>query len=198
MSTQPEAYPLYWPAGRPRTPRYRREWGRFKITPGRARDSLFEELQRMGARYIVLSTNMELRRDGLPYANRRTPDDPGVAVYFQYKDQQFTFACDRYDEIHKNIRAIAKTIEALRGIERWGTGEMVKQAFAGFAALPAPDQKKPWWEVLGVSRETNWEWIKSQHKYLAQLNHPDKGGDHDRMAEINTAFDEAKMERARG
>ena len=41
---------------------------------------LIWELKRLGARGMVLSTNVELRQDGLPYSNRRRPEDPGVAV----------------------------------------------------------------------------------------------------------------------
>jgi hypothetical protein len=47
------------------------------------------------------------------------------------------FACDRWDSVADNVQAIRKTIEALRGIERWGTGDMVQRAFAGFVALPS-------------------------------------------------------------
>jgi len=54
-------------------------------------------------------------------------------------------ACDRWDKVQDNIYAIAMTIEPLRGIERWGSGSMVEQAFTGFFALPAP--KSPW-EIL--------------------------------------------------
>lgn len=35
------------------------------------------------------------------------------------------------------MRAIEKTIEALRGLERWGAKEMVNAPFRGFKALPA-------------------------------------------------------------
>ena len=195
MNTKPEAYPLHWPIGRPRTPSDKREWGRFKTTPEAATDGLFEELRRLGAKLPILSTNVELRLDGMPYASRRPPDDPGVAVYFEYHGKQFTFACDRYDQVHKNIRAIGKTIENLRGIERWGTGDMLKQAFAGFIALPAPEAEKPWWEVLAVERDLDWTEVQAKHKRLALLNHPDRGGNHDRMAEINAALEKAKQEK---
>lgn len=194
MTAKPEAYPLHWPIGRPRTPSHKREEGRFKTTPGRATDEIFEELRRMGVRLPVLSTNVVLRQDGIPYANRKPPEDPGIAVYFEYKGKQFTFACDRYDRVHKNIKATAKTIEALRGIERWGTGEMVQQAFAGFAALPAPEAKKPWWEVLEVPHYAPWGDIVARRNQLAKINHPDRGGNLDRMAEINAAFKDAEKE----
>lgn len=68
-----DAYPLQWPAAWQRSKFPRRS--RFKMTTGRARDNLIAELQRMGAKSITISTNVELRNDGLPYSNRRPPND---------------------------------------------------------------------------------------------------------------------------
>lgn len=197
-----EAYPLQWPPGRKRTQFTSRS--RFDVTPGRARDELFHELKLLGARDIVVSTNVKLRQDGLPYAGLREPDDRGVAVYFKYRSSSskpqidVCFACDRWDQIKDNMRAIAKTIEALRGIERWGTGDMVEAAFTGFTALPAPSvmvTARPWWDVLGVSREAPAHSIDQAYRDLARVNHPDSGGDPEKMAELNRARDEAKKER---
>ena len=68
-----EAYPLQWPAGRTRA-RYQ-ERSRFKTTIGQATRDLMHEIRLMGAVNPVLSTNMRLRQDGLPYSNQRQPDD---------------------------------------------------------------------------------------------------------------------------
>ena len=196
----PESYPLHWPAGRPRTPTAKREPGRFDTTPDRARRELQNELRLMGARSIVLSSDVQLRQDGEPYASRRPPEDPGVAVYFERSGEQFAFACDRYDAVWKNIRGISKTIEALRGIERWGTGEMVRAAFSGFAALPAPDSDlrgRPWWEVLGVSRDEQFSKVRGAYRELATKHHPDNGGDPETMKSINLAWSEAKEDPTR-
>lgn len=38
-----EAFPLYWPEGRPRTAQFRRERSRFKTTFAMARDSILLE-----------------------------------------------------------------------------------------------------------------------------------------------------------
>lgn len=91
-----------------------------------------------GAKNAVVSTNVALRRDGLPLASAKRVDDPGVAVYFLYKGKQTCFACDRWDKVEDNIYAVAKTIDAMRGIARWGTGDMLDAAFNGFTALPPP------------------------------------------------------------
>lgn len=196
-----EAYPLQWPAGRKRTDRLQREAAKFDVSFARARDNIVNEVKLLaGGRWgpdpmTVISTNVALRRDGIPLANQRQPDDPGVAVYFLYKKRQMSFACDRWQKIEHNMQAIAKTIEALRGIARWGTGDMLEAAFTGFMALAAPGALREWWEVLGVPRTCTREEVKAAYRVLASRYHPDKpGGSHERMAEINAAQDKALQE----
>lgn len=183
-----EAFPLAWPAGWPRAKRKARS--SFGVSFADARDDLMRELRLMGASYPVLSSNVPLRRDGLPYAATREPDDPGVAVYFMWQGKQMTFACDRWDRVKDNVRAIGKTIEALRGIERWGASDMMQRAFSAFEALPAPD---PWWKMLGLTGPTrSKQEINEAYRKASGAAHPDRpGGSHDRMAQVNAARDEA-------
>lgn len=188
-----EAFPLQWPAGRPRRPEHRREASNFGTSMAKARDALFGELRLLGARHVVLSSNVPLRLDGKPYASFPAIKDPAVATYFSYQDKPMCFACDRWTRVEDNIQAIRKTIEALRGIARWGTGDMLQAAFTGFSALPAPvvaGMARPWWEVLGVPRDANKDAIQTAYRRLASEAHPDKGGTAERMAEINRARDE--------
>lgn len=186
------AYPLAWPPHRPRAT-YRQR-SRFDTSFARARDGLIQELDRIGAKLPVLSTNLELRLDGLPRSGQSEPRDTGVAVYFQHKGKPMCFACDRWDRVGDNIHAIAKTIEALRGIARWGSGDMLAQAFSGFAAIEAP---KSWRERLGLSPAASLADAEAAWKRLAFDAHPDRGGSHLRMADINTAIADARRELTR-
>lgn len=193
----PTRFPLSWPAGWPRTPRHkqtRNERFMRNLSVARATDAVLDEVRSLGGRGVVISTNLELKRDGLPYSNRRAPDDPGAAVYFRLKDKPLVLACDRWDRVEQNLWAIAKHINALRGQERWGVGT-VAQAFAGYTALPDPNARRPWWEVLGVHRGASPIDIRSAYNEAAKLHHPDRGGDVERMAEINAAYEEARRER---
>lgn len=190
-----EAYPLFWPEHRKRT-NYR-ESSRFRVSSfAVVRDELMRELNSLGAKSIVLSTNIPLRQDGLPYANFRQPQDPGVAVYFLYKGKSMCFACDRWQKIEDNIQAIRHTINALRGIARWGTGDMLQAAFTGFQALPAPSARE-WWDILQVRRDTPIDVIETNYRSLARTNHPDSGGDPAKMSEINAAIAQARKEKGR-
>jgi hypothetical protein len=193
-----EAYPLQWPPGRARTGQWSREHAKFDVSFARARDNIVREVQLLaGGRWgpdaqLVISTNVALRRDGLPLANQRQPDDPGVAAYFLYKKRSMSFACDRWQKVEHNMQAIAKTIEALRGIARWGTGDMLEAAFTGFTALPAPGTSRDWWEVLGVLRSASVDDCRAAFRRLASEHHPDRGGNQARMAEVNAAWAKAQ------
>lgn len=185
-----EAYPLHWPAGWPRTKTPQRS--QFKVTQDRARQELQREIERLNGRYMVISTSFPLRRDGNPFASGK-PDggDTGVAVYFERKGKQMVFACDRWDRPQDNMRAIQKTIEAMRGIERWGASDMLERAFSAFEALPAPGTpaKRSWREVLGFppGSSPDREGIEIAYRSKAKKAHPDAGGSNDAMAELNAA-----------
>ena len=94
------AYPLQWLPGYPRAKRRARSrFGRAGagVSFAEARDGLIDELRLLGASDVVLSTNIELRLDGLPYANRRSVEDTGVSVFFTFKGDRRVICCDRYD-----------------------------------------------------------------------------------------------------
>lgn len=128
------AYPLYWPKDIPRT--YRPGKSGFKCTFAAARDGIIKEIKLMGGTNPIISTNIELKQNGLPYAGQKQPEDKGVAIYFTYKKNQVVLSCDRWDKIESNLHAIRKTIDAMRGIARWGVSDMLERAFTGFKALP--------------------------------------------------------------
>jgi hypothetical protein len=191
-------YPLSWPAGRART--NHRQRSRFRVsTFARVRDELFNELKLLGARRVVFSTNLKLRQDGLPLAGQAQPSDPGVAVYFRYKDRDVCFACDRWDRIEDNTQAVGHTVSALRGIARWGTGDMVEAAFTGFAALPPGPAKKSWYQVLCVGGHESTEAVTEAYRELSKKYHPDRNPGDDEAVKnylaVQDAFDSFKKER---
>ncbi|RXR27717.1 J domain-containing protein [Sphingobium fluviale] len=191
------AFPLQWPAGWPRSKARTAAKFNQKVSNGRynetkdvtvavARDRLQRELDLLRATYPTLSTNVELRLDGQPRSDRRDPDDPGVAVYFRLAGKDTVLACDKWDRVADNIVAIAKHIEALRGMDRWGVGTMA-QAFAGYQSLPAPEQ---WFQVLGVRQNATPEEIRHAYREKAKSAHPDSGGSDAAMARLNAARDQ--------
>lgn len=197
-----DAFPLCWPVGWKRTSHYEKKASKFKTSFAVARDQLFRELKLLGVRVanswepprIILSSNVPLRRDGLPLAGQSNPKDPGIAVYFHLNDKPMVFACDQYSKVEDNLYSITLTIEALRGIKRWGASDMMERSFTGFAALPPPPPPRPkreWWVVLQfIGPHTTAERIQDQYRKLALQYHPDRGGDPKDMADLNAARDE--------
>lgn len=192
MINDTDSYPLKWPHYRPRTEPGQYKSSSFKTTPGKARDSLLKELNMLGAKDIIVSTNIHTYERGgrqIMYADQAaSTKDPGVAVYYTWKGEQYVLACDKWKTVMDNLQALAKTVAAIRGIERWGSGEMLKAAFAGFKVLPDPSVEKKWWEVLGVNEFASEEEIKRAFRIEVKKHHPDAGGNQDKFVTINNAY----------
>lgn len=202
--TEPiQAFPLQWPPGwrritnrtdaafRKGKPGFTdtgwRSAARVEIGEGVRR--VMDELGRMGARNTVISSDLQLRNDGLPRAGQAQPRDPGVAVYWsdaRNPKARRCMAIDRYTRIADNLAAIAATLDAMRAIERHGGAAILDRAFTGFTALPAPEQP---WQVLGLGANPTRGQVEDAHRRLAMQHHPDRGGDTQQMARINAARD---------
>ena len=175
------AYPLHWPEGWRRT--LKRKRSNFKCRFRDVRQEVLSEIARIGGSYPMISTNNPVLRSGLPSASALEPDDPGVAVYFLLKGRQMVFACDRWDRVRDNIRAIVKTIEALRGIERWGASDMMERAFTAFQALPPPDD--PFANCRTADE------VHQSYRMAAKEQHPDAGGSDLAFAELTRRYKDA-------
>lgn len=194
------AYPLYWPDGWARRKSSWRPHANYKVSFVKARDDVLRSLRLMDVakRDRIISTNIPLRRDGLPYANLREPEDPGVAVYWtEYRWQDGArkatprvVACDHWKTVRDNLRAIGLTLEALRTIKRAGATELIDRAFLGFKALPAnagDALTRPWFVVLGVTQRATKTQIDEAFRGLLLTKHPDHGGTDAEFLELNNA-----------
>lgn len=208
-------YPLDWPVGYPRT--VSPERSRFKnLTIYSETKRIMDEVNRLVNGYvsiskpaIVISSNVPLNNDGSISARYQKSGlkDPGMAVYFTKGKQELVLCCDQYDTVESNAHAIYLTIEALRGIDRWGVSDFIERAFTGFKALPQNKGprplweneilKRPWWEVFGFDhvptpRPDIADILNGWYRTLSKTKHPDKGGSQAAFAELYEAYKAAK------
>lgn len=201
-----DAYPCYWPEGWDRTPEYKRQRSKYSVEFARSRDDIVRQCKLLGAREIVVSTNIPLRRDGLPLAGMSEPKDPAVAVYWaeqgpynaktgNYDYKHRVIACDHWRTVRENMRAVGLAIDALRALKRSGATQVVERAFTGFTALPANAGMRPWREVLGINGgPLNRDRLDEAYKRAVRSAHPDLGGSHEHMVEVNRAYQDACRE----
>lgn len=196
MSDPKQSYPLHWPVGWERS--RNRHTATFRLGFDRARRFLQDEVHRMGGSDLIISTDLPLRRDGMPYASGvARSGDPGVAVYFKRKGKEMAFACDKFQHIQDNLNAIAKTIEALRGIDRWGASDMMERAFRGFTALPAGGASSASWRAtlgIGEKEQVNPDTLTIAFRKAAKKTHPDHGGSAEAFQAVNDAMQTARRE----
>lgn len=214
-SEQVTRYPLYWPSGRPRTPADRRRRAAFKnsrgVNLGTSRLTVHQAIYRVIAEIrlwtrsgqawrshpddVIFSSNLRTKADGLPYSDQPEPKDPGVAVYFELDKKPHCLSCDRWDRVADNIAAIAKHLEATRGMQRWGVADLAT-LFAGFAALPAHVPPEPWRSVLDIKPGAYFSLADAEAAYakLAKIHHPDRGGSVEAMQRLNEAIERARKE----
>lgn len=188
-------YPLVWPTNWERTAS--RTPSRYRVSFERARADLLQQLSLLRTESIVISSNVPVRRDGIPYAKATAPWDPGVAVYWMdHSEGLRVIACDKWRGTAENLRAIGTTLTYLRGIQRAGATEAVTKAFSGFAALlPASVPKNDDWRVV-MNFDHNEPITEAQlsrrYRTLAQERHPDRGGSHEQMLQLSAAYQAAK------
>lgn len=183
-----EAFPLQWPIGYKRS--INRIRSKFKEELDRTQIFLNRELKLLGAQKIVISSNIPLRRDGglfSEYMSKKL-EDPGIAVYFTYKGQEVVMCCDQYLYPWENMSGLARGIEAIRAMERYGVSEFMERAFTGFKALPEPVDTSKWWDVLGIDKHANAVMIRDAFRKMVQVHHPDVGGSADMFNRVNKAY----------
>lgn len=110
---------------------------RFKATGGQTQDDLRCELAAIGVRSCVIQADLDesdIRIDGLPRASARYRS-PRVVVSFTHPQQgEVSFPSGKYDSLWCNVRAVVKTLEALRAVDRHGVTQRAEQ-YTGWKRL---------------------------------------------------------------
>lgn len=190
-----QAYPLHWPTGWPRVKRTGSS--KFKTSIVGALKNVNDSIRRFSSdsgkkvERVVISSNVTL--------GEQRPSDTGVAVYFSWDGISTCIAVDRYMKVEDNLQAIHHCIEAERTKLRHGGLNIVKAAFRGYAALPPPSSNtKDWRTIIQKNGRApqNLDEAETLFKELAKNAHPDHGGSHEKMTELNNAMEQARKELA--
>ena len=191
-----QTFPLQWPALRPRTPSQRKKNWPAPLYRDVVRRALYEELRISGCKEVIITTDIPVRVDGAPIANRRDPADQGVAVYFSRKGKRVCIAIDQYFRITENMHAIAKSIEALRALERWGGEAIMDTAVSGFTLLEGPgvSAKPENWRVWFLSSLGSVPASQAALSDMYRAAARDNASDETFLRDLNIARDAARKE----
>jgi hypothetical protein len=138
MTLEYEIRPLgVWPGQRTLS----RKRSAFKIVESKVLQHLQREIRHLWGKQVVFRLavrEQDIRQDGMLRANAR-PTDPGVILEFtaeRLKDKpRLLYRCDTFTNWWHNLSAIARALEALRMVDRYGVTPTGEQ-YAGFKALP--------------------------------------------------------------
>lgn len=139
MAFEYEIMPIgVWPGARTMS----RKRSSFKIVESNVLRHLEWEIRHLWGKQVVFRLavrEQDIRQDGMLRANAR-PTDPGVILEFtadKLKGKpRLLYRCDTFSNWWHNLSAIARALEALRMVDRYGVTPTGEQ-YAGFKALPA-------------------------------------------------------------
>lgn len=195
----------------PFTTRDGESWGRRHEVPlSDTLDLLDRELRALGVRpssEVILQIAVgerDVRLDGQVRADAR-PEHPGVILNFKSRHGELSYACDRFQSWKANLRAIAKGLEALRLVDRYGIGH--GQQYTGYRALgagtPMPAARMTVEEAARLlvahgegdppahadlamgDRDA----VTNYYRRAARRHHPDAGGDPELFRRLTEARD---------
>jgi hypothetical protein len=98
---------------------------------------LTDELRHMQAKNVIIELDLDekqIRLDGMPRADARI-GSPAVVISFQSKHGDLRYATGEFDRWQDNVRAIARSLNALRAVDRYGVSKRGEQ-YRGWKALP--------------------------------------------------------------
>lgn len=179
----------------------------FRLSQGRSINELRSELARIKATSVAIEVDVkpeEIRRNGF-LSVRATTRTPGVRVSATTAEYgSLVWETARYDNWPDNVLAIAKTLEALRALDRWGVTKGGQQ-YRGWAQLPGDvaEMMRPedaWRILCELGSATGLAGIKptpeisrSVYRSASKASHPDAGGDAEKFRELGKAADALRV-----
>lgn len=169
---------------------------RFKAAPKAAWDLLQREMRMIDAISAVLELDAPAhriqKRSGEWSADAR-PNEPGVVLTIERRDKPaLRMVCCEFRVWTDNVYAIARSLEALRMVDRYGCTASGEQ-YVGFAALPPPGEasRDTVQEAIDLILEVSGDiavrdgWVHQDSIAAAiRMAHPDHGGTAERLTRV--------------
>lgn len=178
-----------------------REFTPFDSTWSKTLTLLEREVVALAGKDLVLGVDIaeqDLRLDGTLRAKARAAS-PAVEVAFTSKHGAMLYRCDRYrsryynqgPDWQQNVRAIAKTLECLRAVDRYGAADSGEQ-YRGYRQIAATasspsistvpvDARARLRDIAGVLAATDTSLIRAARRAA----HPDTGGSAELWHEVD-------------
>lgn len=186
------------------TPSHQRKASPFKANYNRTLDLLEFELEKLGARNIVIQCQCDraqIRNDGWLKSGTSLAGPAIIVSFTDALGDEYAYPCDTFTSFQDNLRAIALALEALRKVDRYGVTRKGEQ-YQGFKALPpAPQPARAKMTpadaaefiaryMLGLDPEVvimDHEIFENAFKFAQKKVHPDAGGSHDDFVKLQEA-----------
>lgn len=175
-----------------------REFTPFDSTWPKTLTLLEREVVALAGKDLVIGVDIaeqDLRLDGTLRAKARAAS-PAVEVAFTSKHGPMLYRCDRYrsryynqgPDWQQNVRAIAKTLEALRAVDRYGAADSGEQyrgyrQIAATASVSAKSARERLAEIAGDDPNVVASDVLISH--ARRTAHPDRGGSAELWHEVD-------------
>ncbi len=144
--------------------------------------------------------------------NLLDPKDIKAEIVFDRGGRRYVVRCGKWPVWLDNLRAAERAIYYLhRAIEEYGVTTSDKALTASFELFFAPFEalpddtvlmlgtgEAPWWDVLGIRRESTRAEAMNAYRALAKVHHPDAGGDPELFKRLRRAYEQAMTEARHG
>lgn len=189
-----------WPY--PQTGDRRSRWT-FKAPWSNTLNLLDREVNQLDGGAVIIAAGFaerDLRQDGWPRSGAKVPPHPGVEISFDSRHGRLVYATDVCEWWEHNVRSIALGLEALRAVDRYGVTRRGEQ-YAGWKELPSGivagsgiATEDDAWQILFKAAERNPDGAASYdltdiYRAAAKATHPDTGGDGERFAQVQAAYE---------
>jgi len=188
--------PPVWPGKA--TPAYNRKRPQFKTIWTDALERLRREVKMLSGRNVKIAVDVDerhLRNDGQLRADAR-PRSSAVIISFDVVGSRLAFPCDTYSFWQENVDAIARALEALRLVDRYGVQQ--GSQYTGFKAIPASTE--PTMTTLDAARQIarysqvdadvllrNSVDARQAARIAMAATHPDRGGSGEEFNRVQLA-----------